>query len=86
MYTLRTFSENGVESNRFLGSEYSVVERAHSPKEFKRIFKDVFGLDAEDSNECHMFIVGNCAHPIYENELTYIVSSNGRTFSKIKNT
>lgn len=95
MFTLRTITEDGRETNQSLGKRYTVLSRELSSEEFKRSFKIKFNKDhVADMDEtadnatrnCYAFVVGDngeCLTPLFYGQKNYIMTENGKTFSNL---
>lgn len=89
MYSVRTFTTDGVETNKLLGKEYKVVRLDDNPQHpcpdnpFQTIYNKVFNANEGLDTNVKVFIVGDITVPIYAGESAYIMSPNGQTFSKI---
>lgn len=95
MFTLRTITPDGLQSNQFLGKRYIYVDRDIQYEEFCRNYKVVFGikhvadLDKTSDNfskNCYGIVVTNDGSeltPLYKGNQNYIMSPNGQTFANL---
>lgn len=94
MYTLRTFNEEGIERNQYLGNSYEYVNREVNSEAFRMLYKKAFGeghvadLDenaTQASKECLGFLTNEKGDLIYlsKKETYYVMSSDGKTFSNL---
>lgn len=95
MYTLRTFNEECIESNLFLGRSYQFINReARNQEAFRKAYKKAFKEDhvsdiddnaTEASKNCWGFLYDENGNLIYlsKKETYYVVSSDGKTFSNL---
>ena len=94
MYTLRTFNEEGIERNQFLGNSYEYVNRDVNSEAFRVLYKKAFGEDhfadldenaTDYSRACMGFLTNEKGDLIYlsKKEIYYIMSSDGKTFSNL---
>lgn len=95
MFTLRTVTPDGLESNQFLGKRYNFVSRDTNREEFCRCYKVVFNVDHvadldkmsdEFAKKCYGIIVyndGSELTPLYKGNRNYIMSPNGQTFANL---
>lgn len=95
MYTLRTFNDAGVESNRTIGDNYQVINREINYEEFRKAYelfwKKPHVADLEDESDQHTkqtfsFLVikhGSELIPLYKGEIYYIMTESGKTFSNL---
>lgn len=96
MYTIRRITESGVEMNKSLGDSYTLVHRAYNYKEFSKVYERIYGkchvadLDEtadDESKNCFAFVTGEggaYVQPLYCTQRNYIMSSDGKTFDRIK--
>lgn len=94
MYTLRTF-ENGLESNRSLGTSYDVVNRETNYEKFSEAYELFWGkahtadLDTESdeyTKKTFSFLVirdGAEMIPLYKGGLYYVMTESGKTFDNL---
>lgn len=84
MYHLRTITEEGVESNKQLGREYSVISREKNQKAFTNVVEQAFkdGVD----EEIYAFVTamgGAMVYGLHEKSQAYIMTESGATFSNL---
>lgn len=86
MYTIRTYTPDGVETNRDLGSTYQVFEfHKLTESAFKAAFKDVFKEDFNpDSHNTRAIVIGDTITCLPKGDVAYVMSENGKTFSTVK--
>lgn len=95
MFILRRISSHGVEMNFIIGNSYTIVTRFENYEDFKKSFKLVFGKDHvadldktsdSDDKNCFAFVStenGDKIYPLWMNQSNYIMTENGKTFSRI---
>lgn len=89
MYTLRKISENnGRESNICLGNSYSFVQnRGKSEESFNEELRrwDEGESKIPDEVKIKGFVTSDTlvVTPIYEGEIVYVMTENGKTFSRL---
>lgn len=87
MYSLRKVSRDNVESNVFLGKNYSVLKKDHSPVEFENALEAYYGPKKNDElllDLIYAFIDCNCIlYPLSKDYQNYIVSENGNTYQNL---
>lgn len=94
MYTLRTITSSGLQSNRLIGKAYAIIYRDESYDEFKDVFKKTFNkphvadLDEtsdDDTKQCYAIIIedGSIFRPLYKKQKNYIMTSEGKTFDNV---
>ncbi len=84
MYSLRIITEEGVESNKHLGRDYTVINRAKNPKAFTNVVEQAFkdGID----EEIYAFVTaagGAMVFGLHEKSQAYIMTESGSTFSNL---
>lgn len=90
MYTLRTVPPNGANENQLIGDNYSFTHRSQHPEAFKEMFRDVFTEVEAKSQPRTKLVYGfvlskGVAHPLYNDNIYYIMSESGKTFDKLRN-
>ena len=94
MYTLRSFDNEGIESNLFLGKAYQLINREVNSEAFRKLYKKAFGKDhvadldetaTECSKDCMGFLTdeNGILHYLSKKETYYVMSSDGKTFANI---
>ncbi len=93
MFTLRRMTVTGVEMNRAVGDEYTLLDRERNYNEFADFFKHHFkkehvaDMDDKadcDTKECYAFVInGSFVQPLYKVQKAYIMTSDGKTFSNL---
>lgn len=90
MYTLRSISKEGLETNKSIGSSYTVIQAVSNPNEFSRAFENYFDREwniqeDKDSRECYSFIAfeDGTLQPLYKGQRNYIMTPQGTTFSNL---
>ena len=95
MYSIRTFTKDGVETNEVLGNSYKVfkltpeLSYGHITNDgFCSKYEEVLGDIPEDFDNRDdlpvAFVQGDSVSVLYRGQEAYIVSPNGSTYSKIK--
>lgn len=95
MYSIRTFSADGVETNQILGNTYQVFKLTpelsydHQTNiNFCSKYEEVFGDIPEDFDNRDdlpvAFVQGDSVSVLYRGQEAYIMSPNGSTYSKVK--
>ncbi|UXQ88787.1 hypothetical protein [Tenacibaculum phage Larrie] len=85
MYTFRTFTNNGVQTDYNLGESYNLFSYERMTEEsWNKIFKEVYKTDFEkDKNKTRVIITGECIRTLSKGEVGYIVTENGKTLRKV---
>lgn len=95
MYTLRTFNETGIETNRAIGDNYQVISRDVNYEKFREAYElfwnkpHVADLDTESDKHtrqtfCFLAIKqGAELIPLYKDESYYMMTESGKTFSNL---
>ena len=87
MFTFRRVLQDGLEANRSIGSDYTLVLKEKSQKEFDKTFKLFYG-DPEENLEqpIYGFIItegGKDIIPLYVNSKNYMMTDSGKTYANI---
>lgn len=90
MYTLRSITEEGHESNIALGNNYSFISRIYANEAFNRVYKDAYDskgmiCDKEPNPDCVGMIQSELVNFIFlwRSEQNYIMTESGKTFSNL---
>ena len=85
-----TYTEH-LQTNQVLGDSYNLIEKSYNPIEFESAADVYYGKDCDKSDRhrssAYAFIVykeGTAMRPLYQNQDAYIMTSDGKTFSRIK--
>ncbi len=87
MYTLRKITNENVEMNIGLGSEYTLIRKETCEKEFN-FFCQRFDYTDEDVERDGIYAIissydGSKLIPLYKCQLNFIMTENGKTFSNV---
>lgn len=93
MYTLRRITENNTQINLSIGDSYCYVDREHNYEDFQKDFNNYFQknhvADLDDTADRDTQLVygfisyqGNII-PLYKNQMNYIMTESGKTFSNL---
>lgn len=88
-FILRRISGQGAEMTKVLGKSYTLVTKDKSPEQFQADFKQIFDkYYIEGTSDELVFAIisnddGTLVQPLYTNQKNYIMTSDGRTFSKV---
>jgi len=85
MFTLRTVFDDKKERNNYLGNDFETFRKTSNDDEFNYYFKELFPNPEKNDLEQVFAIIynGNKLIPLYKHINYYIVTENGKTFSKI---
>lgn len=84
MYHLRIITEEGVESNKQLGNDYTVINREKNAKAFTRVVEQAFKDGVEEEIYCFVTAMGGAAvFGLHEKSQAYIMTESGATFSNL---
>lgn len=87
MFYLRKITEDKVESNFSLGYNYSYTHKDVNPKGFEELCISIYGEDLPTLvNNIFGIIVardGQFIFPLFRSSDYYIMTENGKTFSKL---
>lgn len=96
MFSLRTFNAKGIETNQILGKSYTILYRHGNYEPFCNAFREFFekphvaDLDETsdaDTKNCYAMVVGIDLgyRPLFkgENNQSYIMSSDGKTYCNV---
>jgi hypothetical protein len=90
MYTLRLISNNGLETNYFLGDSYSIFRRSSiDSNEFSNLLDEHYFeiSDQEDKIKATLHFVDSALLenkiPIIDTDKAYIMHANGQTLQKL---
>ena len=86
MFTLRTIFQNEIERNNFLGENFELVKKETCKQEFQKYFDETFTEPSEnDKQEVYAFVnTPEILIPLYKVHSYYIMTDEGKTFSRIK--
>lgn len=90
MYTLRTLTQEGHQSNLALGNNYSFIPRETAPEAFARVYVNAYQskemvIDGTPNEDCYGMIQSELINFIFlwKGEWNYIMTENGKTFSNL---
>lgn len=96
MFILRKIDKKGIDTNIELDSTYVYISKVNE-NEFNEQFKNCYGIDYSSDNDTYSNIQGfivtgsssiefgisDKIYPIFSDETSYIMTSGGKTFSKL---
>ena len=85
MYTLRTITQTGKQTNRLLGEVYTYVGEREASADFDLISKEAFNDLERENIFAYVLTSSGEAFPLYKGNKYYVVSPNGQTFSNLSN-
>ena len=85
MYTLRTITQTGKQTNRLLGEVYDYVGEREASADFDFISKEAFNDLERENIFAYVLTSSGEALPLYKGNKYYVVSPNGQTFSNLSN-
>lgn len=90
MYTLRSLTSEGHESNIALGNNYTFIPRKYAEEAFKRVYQNAYESTGKSfqeipNKECYGMIQSENVNFIFlwESEKNFIMTENGKTFSNL---
>ena len=81
MYSLRTISKDGTQSNVVLGNVYDLIIEQISPEAFNKICND-FGHSDSNIYAFVWYKEYQCVQPLFKDQKAYMMI-NGKTFDKL---
>ena len=83
MFILRRITElEGAEMNFCLGKSYTLIKKSSQPREFEKLRK----LQNYEDEKIFAFVSsenGINIHPVYSNQINFIMTESGKTFARI---
>ena len=83
MFILRRITEDSVEINTWMGSDYVLIFKETNHEEFKKVIIEWPESDLVDLFGVITFDYGESIMPLYRGSLYYVMTVDGKTFSKI---
>lgn len=90
MYTLRSLTSEGHESNIALGNNYTFISRKYAKEAFERVYKNAYessgkAFEENPNEDCYGMIQSENVNFIFlwKQESNYIMTETGKTFSNL---